>query len=104
MQSVQGDFTCPSDYPGATCECLSILPVPEMKWDWCANEGGRCACETHMRFGATGTNDMYVSGYFDANPDVVKWVQKPIVGDVGMTACSAGSFEGGIDPFPGQVL
>jgi hypothetical protein len=68
VASVDGEFTCPDDYPGARCECLVPAPAPRMAWQWCANDGGHCACTTSMRFGSTGTREQYDSGYFAYAP------------------------------------
>ena len=103
VASVDGEFTCPDDYPGARCECLVPAPAPRMAWQWCANDGGHCACTTSMRFGSTGTREQYDSGYFAEHPEVKKWVEKDsaslaLAAD-GMNKCGAESFDG-VDPFP----
>ena len=102
VASVDGEFTCPDDYPGARCECLMPAPAPRMEWQWCANDGGHCACTTSMRFGSTGTREQYESGYFAEHPEVSKWVTKNAsnlsLAD-GMNACGAHAFDG-VDPFP----
>lgn len=99
-QAVSAPFTCPNDYPGARCECLGKPEQPEMKWDWCANEGGKCPCSTRVRFGHTGTKEMYDAGYFDEHKDVMKWTEVEVLDPVdGMLHCDVNTF-GGVDPFP----
>ena len=102
VASVDGAFTCPDDYPGARCECLVPAPAPRMAWQWCANDGGHCACTSSMRFGSTGTREQYESGYFETHPLVKKWVTKDasaLASADGMNACGADAFDG-VDPFP----
>ena len=99
-QAVSAPFTCPNDYPGASCECLGTPKESEMKWDWCANEGGKCPCSTRARFGHTGTKEMYDSGYFDEREDVMKWTEVEVLDPAdGMLHCDVDTF-GGVDPFP----
>jgi hypothetical protein len=42
----------------------------ETKYEWCANEDGICPCQTTLRYGSTGTSDLYESGYFAQHPEV----------------------------------
>lgn len=88
-------FRCPEDFPGARCECLAPAPAPPLAWDWCANEGGHCPCTTRMRFGHTGTAEMYrPGGYFEAHPEVRRWIETtdlPADADAS-TACALASF------------
>ena len=100
VTSVDAEFRCPSDYPGARCDCLVAADAPDMTWQWCANNGGNCACDTQMRFGSTGSQEQYDSGYFTRNPLVTKWVAKDLSQQAhGMSKCGSNSFDGK-DPFP----
>ena len=102
VASVDGAFVCPDDYPGARCECLVPAPAPRTEWQWCANDGGHCACTTSMRFGSTGTREQYESGYFAKHPETTKWVTKDASSlslEDGMHVCGAKGFDG-VDPFP----
>ena len=53
--------------------------MSDLKWKWCANEGQRCECGGHsvVRFGATGSKDLYTGGsrpnFFKENPQVKRW-------------------------------
>ena len=103
ITDVDGNFKCPSDPPDTQCDCLENPPEPEFKWEWCGGEGDFCPCDTTVRYGATGTNDMYLDGYFAKNPEVRKWDVKNVSTTEGlsMVLCDKRSFEG-TDPFPGQ--
>jgi hypothetical protein len=55
-----------------TWRAMSARPYDavETKYEWCANEDGICPCQTTLRYGSTGTSDLYESGYFAQHPEV----------------------------------
>jgi len=76
----------PKPYPdeGRICQCTEPIPTPlpeptTLSWKFCSAEGEPCKCDNNalMRFGSTGSHDLYAGGarptFFEDHPEVTRW-------------------------------
>ena len=76
----------PNPYPGerSICQCTEPIPTPlpeptTLSWEFCSVEGEPCKCGNNalMRFGSTGSSDLYAGGkrptFFADHPEVTRW-------------------------------
>ena len=76
----------PNPYPGERriCQCTEPIPTPlpeptTLSWEFCSEEGEPCKCGNNalMRFGSTGSADVYAGGsrptFFADHPEVTRW-------------------------------
>ena len=76
----------PKPYPDERriCQCTEPIPTPlpepnTLSWEFCAGEGKPCTCGNNalMRFGSTGSSDLYAGGtrptFFADHPEVTRW-------------------------------
>ena len=80
------DFGNTDPFPGdpKICQCTAPLPTPTpspnaLKWKFCGTEGKTCECGANsvVRFGSTGSKDVYFGGsqptFFADHPKVTKF-------------------------------
>lgn len=109
-----GEDPLPGSDVTRICQCAeAVTPAPKLnalKWKWCSNEGGRCTCGARsvVRFGATGSKDLYQGGthpnFFNENPQVMRWNYKetPETEEVHLT-CGNEYFDGKPHPWPEEA-
>lgn len=103
----------PNPYPGERriCQCTEPIPTPlpeptTLSWEFCSEEGEPCKCGNNalMRFGSTGSADLYAGGsnptFFADHPEVTRWkyMEIPETGRARFK-CANETFEGA-HPWP----
>ena len=109
------NFDNEDPFPGQIkqCQCSPPIPTPtpdpsQLKWTFCAADGGTCQCGSNsvVRFGSTGSSDLYKGGsnptFFADHPEVTKWTYRQTPERAAeAVACKVSSFP--TDPWPGTT-
>ena len=68
-------FNGEDPFPNQTKSCQCLMPQRDedervLYWQWCANQGGECSCDSAARFGNSGDPGVYEAGWFTRHPEV----------------------------------